>query len=141
MALFRGERLTDWALLSAPDNTPSYQRIGCMVEGIAAFLTGNGRDVTLVACEKPVGIQGARPAPELDTLIRSLKSFVTGRAKLGQRKLSKRCGLSTRRLPSLPRCGPERWAYEGPNRFGGPASLPSDAAERSCLCPKTCWTP
>ena len=37
-----------------------------------------------------MGIQGARPAPELDTLIRSLKSFVTGRAKLGRQKLSKR---------------------------------------------------
>ena len=90
VALFRGERLTDWGLLSAPEGTPSYQRIGYMVEAIATVLTGYGRDATLVACERPVGIQGARPAPELDTLIRSLKSYVTGRAKLGQRKLSKR---------------------------------------------------
>ena len=90
VALFRGERLTDWALLSAPDNTPSYQRIGYMVESISEYLVIHGQDANLVACEKPVGIQGARPAPELDTLIRSLKSYVTGRAKVGKRKLVQR---------------------------------------------------
>ena len=90
VALFRGEEFRHWALLSAPEGTPSYQRIGYMVEGIAALLAERWPDVSLVACEKPVGIQGARPAPELDTLIRSLKSYVTGRAKLGKRKLSKR---------------------------------------------------
>ena len=31
-----------------------------------------------------------RPAPELDTLIRSLKSYVTGRAKVGKRSLVQR---------------------------------------------------
>ena len=90
VALFRGESLTDWALLSAPDNTPSYQRIGYIVESIAEYLVIHGQDANLVACEKPVGIQGARPAPELDTLIRSLKSYVTGRAKVGKRKLVQR---------------------------------------------------
>ena len=56
----------------------------------------------------------ARPAPELDTLIRSLKSYVTGRAKLGQRKLSKRLWVEYAPATVLASVRPRGWA--GPTK-------------------------
>ena len=89
VAVFREGQLCHYGSITADPKLPSYERIGAITELIKDYQASHAPDATAVACEKPAAAFGARrPAPELDTLIRAIRSWTktvktTGAKKLG----------------------------------------------------------
>ena len=77
IAIFNDGRLSWTELISAPDKMEVEERIGYIVKELEGIVQVHGKDIRQVAAERPMGINRARPAPELETLIRRIKRWAT----------------------------------------------------------------
>ena len=77
VAIFNDGRLSWTELISAPDKMEVEERIGYIVKELEGIVQAHGKDIRQVAAERPMGINRARPAPELETLIRRIKRWAT----------------------------------------------------------------
>ena len=75
VALFDGSRLLDCWALDAARNDPVEKRIGAIINQLEAITAKHGEGLKEVVCERPMGIDSHRPAPELQVLVRRLRSW------------------------------------------------------------------
>ena len=75
VALFDGPRLSGWWAVDAGWKDPVEVRIATIVEKLGDIMARHGSGVTAVVCERPMGIDSHRPAPELQVLVKRLRSW------------------------------------------------------------------
>ena len=63
--LQRRDDLSWTELISAPDKMEVEERIGYILKELERIIQVHGKDIRQVAAERPMGINRARPAPEL----------------------------------------------------------------------------
>ncbi len=81
-ALFDGEKLTAWESIEAPRGGEIEDRIPAIIQALDEVADNAAPPVAHVAIEKPRGVDGRRPAPELQTLIGRIRRWARAR-KLG----------------------------------------------------------
>lgn len=79
VALFAGRKVVEMDVISPPSGLEIDERIGYIVRRLDEWLEEKGALVQQVAVERPMGIDGGRPAPELQVLIRRLRRWATRR--------------------------------------------------------------
>ena len=75
VALFHGSRLVDCWAINADKKDPVEKRIGAIIAQLETITARHGEGLTEVVCERPMGIDSHRPAPELQVLVRRLRSW------------------------------------------------------------------
>ena len=81
-ALFDGGDPVSWGCIDAPPRGEIEERIPAIILELDQLAQSADPPVAHVAAEKPRGIEGKRPAPELQTLIRRMRRWARSR-KLG----------------------------------------------------------
>lgn len=77
VALFDGDRLVDWWSVEAGRKDEIEDRLKTILTALAGIMAEQGDGIAEVVCERPMGIDSHRPAPQLLTLIARLKSWAT----------------------------------------------------------------
>ena len=75
VALFDGPCLIGWWHLDAGVKDPVERRIGAIIRRLDDIMARHGSGVTAVVCERPMGIDSHRPAPELQVLVKRIRSW------------------------------------------------------------------
>ena len=84
-ALFADGRLVAWNLTAPSPKEPIEVRIGEIMVELEEWVVAHP-DICQVACEQPVPHESHAPAPELQALVRRIRQWATGRAKLPKRQ-------------------------------------------------------
>ena len=89
IAIFQGTKLAAWNVITAPAKLPAHERIGHIIDQLEAYIKAqpDHLNVTTFACEKTTSMERSRPAPELATLARAIRTWAKGK---GTRKQPKR---------------------------------------------------
>ena len=75
VALFDGSQLVDCWAINADKKDPVEKRIGAIIVQLEAINARHGEGLTEVVCERPMGIDSHRPAPELQVLVKRIRSW------------------------------------------------------------------
>ena len=122
LAVFDGDRLAFYGIISPPAHLEVDERITHIVERLEAAMAPVKDAVRLVVVERSMAIDKVRPAPELQTLIRRLESWTKKRMRWrwlvyhpstvaasvrlrgmeGDRKAQLRMGVTALYSPGLP---------------------------------------
>ena len=88
IALFDNGKPVHWALLSAPAARPAYERINIIMQAILEYHAQHAQRAAAIAAEKTTAMERRRPSPELATLLRSIRSWTTGKATKTKNKMT-----------------------------------------------------
>ena len=122
LAVFEGERLAFYGIISPPSYMEIDERITHIVERLEIAVTPVKDAIRLVVVERSMAIDQVRPAPELQTLIRRLERWTKKRMRwrwlayhpstvaasvrlrgmVGDRKTQLRTGVTALYSPGLP---------------------------------------
>ena len=88
IAFFQENKPVHWDLITAPRKLPAHERIALILQGIQEYHANHASTAVAAVSEKPAaGTERNRPAPELQTLIRSIRAWAKGTANRSRNRM------------------------------------------------------